>query len=267
MKLNYLAILGGAALLLASCSSSNTTLPYFTDLPNNGEGTLSTLDYVTTIRPDDELMIVVSSSYPEAAIHYNLPQAAPATREEMIMYNTQHPQTYIVSSDGYINMPVLGKIYVVGKTTEDLQKQLTETIQKDVADVVVRVEMVNFQVVVAGEVSRPSKIKVTRKRYSILDALGEAGDLTVYGQRNNVLLIREENGERKYVRLNLNSSEVLTSPYFYLKQNDYIYVEPNNIRQANSRYNQDNAYKLTVISTVVSACSVIASLVIALAIK
>ena len=106
-----------------------------------------------------------------------------------------------------------------------------------------------------------------RNRYSILDALSDAGDLTEYGERSNVLLVREENGERKFIHLDLNSSETLTSPYFFLKQNDYIYVEPNKVRQANSKYNQNNSFKLTVISTVVSAASVIASLVIALTVK
>ena len=110
-------------------------------------------------------------------------------------------------------------------------------------------------------------VNVTRERFSVLDALSSAGDLTEYGERSNVLLVREENGKRTAHRINLNSSDILTSPYFYVQQNDYIYVTPNKIRQDNSKYNQNNAFKLSVISTIVSACSVVASLVIALAIK
>ena len=102
---------------------------------------------------------------------------------------------------------------------------------------------------------------------TILEAISEAGDLTPYGRRDNVLVIREENGKRTYARVDLSSKDLLNSPYYYLKQNDYIYVEPNDIREANSRYNQDNAYKLSVTSTIVSAASVIASLVIALTVK
>ena len=102
---------------------------------------------------------------------------------------------------------------------------------------------------------------------TVLDALAAAGDLTEYGERSNVLIIREENGERKFAHLDLNSSETLTSPYYYLQQNDYVYVAPNKVRQANSKYNQNNAYKLSVTSTIVSAASVIASLVIALTVK
>lgn len=150
---------------------------------------------------------------------------------------------------------------------EQLQADITSKISKDVEDPIVIVELVNFQVNVAGEVLNPGIVPVTRNRFSILDALSAVGDMTPYGERSNVLLIREENGKKNYVHLDLNSSDILDSPYYYLKQNDYIYVEPNKVRQANSKYNQDNAFKLSVISTVVSASSVIASLVIALTVK
>ena len=108
---------------------------------------------------------------------------------------------------------------------------------------------------------------MNRIRFTILEALSAAGDLTEYGERSNVLLIRVESGERKYVRINLNESDILSSPYYYMQPNDYLYVSPNNVRQENSKYNQNNGFKLSIISTVVSAASVIASLVIALAVK
>ncbi len=125
----------------------------------------------------------------------------------------------------------------------------------------------SFNVVVAGEVSTPTSINISGQRLTLLDALAQAGDLTPYGERSNVLIIREVDGKRVYGHVDLNSSDVLTSPYFYLQPKDYIYVSPNKVRQANSKYNQDNAFKLSVISTVVSATSVIASLVIALVVK
>lgn len=253
--------------LLASCSSKKTVLPYFTDLPQEGTGVIETQSYSPDIKPDDELYISVSSTVPEATQHYNLIAANPAKREGIVLSTTPREQTYVVDSHGDITFPVLGRIHVAGMSTEQLQEKLTEMIHKDVADAIVRVQLVNFTVVVGGEVARPMTINVNRNRYSILDALGAAGDLTPYGERSNVLVIREENGKRTYARLDLNKAETLTSPYFYLKQNDYIYVEPNHVRQSNAKYNQDNAFKLSVISTVVSASSVIASLVIALAVK
>ena len=176
-------------------------------------------------------------------------------------------QTYLVDKQGYINFPVLGKLKVVGKSTDEIKAMLEEQIGKDVENPYVRVQLANFKVNVLGEVNRPGSLSVTTERFSVLDALANAGDLTEYGNRANVLVIREEGGVRQYHRMNLNDAAILSSPYFYLQQNDVVYVEPNKIRQDNSKYNQNNAYKLSVISTIVSACSVVASLIIALAIK
>ncbi|MEG2819868.1 MAG: polysaccharide export protein, partial [Muribaculaceae bacterium] len=144
---------------------------------------------------------------------------------------------------------------------------LINKISQDVQDPFVSVMLVNFRINVLGEVKNPGQIDVTRQRFSILDALAKSGDLTEYGVRSNVLLIREENGVKTYHRLNLNDSAMLSSPYFYLQQNDVVYVEPNKIRKDNSKYNQNNSFKVSVVATIVSAVSVIASLVIALVIK
>lgn len=266
MKLSHIFLSLAVAASCASCSTNKTVLPYFTDLTST-EGILEQMNYSPDIRPDDELMITINSSVPEATAHYNLPLSNPATKGELKMQTSPRQQTVVVDSKGDIVLPVIGKIHVAGMSTEQLQDALTELVRKDVSDAIVSVQLVNFTVVVAGEVARPAKIEVKRNRFSILDAIGQAGDLTPYGERSNVLIIREEDGKRTYARLDLNSSEVLTSPYFYLRQNDYIYVEPNKIRQANSRYNQDNAFKLSVISTIVSAASVVVSMVIALTVK
>lgn len=266
------------ALTLGSCSSKKTVLPYFADIPSVADGTVDAGSYLSRIKPDDQLLISVNSSDPAATAIYSLPYynpgadagvlttAANATPLPVVTTSMQI-QTYVVNSEGNIYFPVLGKIHVSGMTTEQLQTYLTERISNEVEDPVVNVRIANFEVVVGGEVKTPKKIRVNRNRYSVLDALGDAGDLTEYGERSNVLLVREENGRREYHRLNLNSSDILTSPYFYLQQNDYIYVEPNAVRQANSKYNQHNSFKLSVISTIVSASSVVASLVIALAVK
>lgn len=256
-----------ACVALASCSSSKSQLPYFMDIREISEGTLESEDYTPSIKPDDELLITIIASQPQATAHYNLPLTNPATRDDIELTTTPRQQTYIVDPQGNIIMPVLGKVHVAGLTVFQLRDKLEADIRKDVSDAIVRVELVNFQVVVAGEVAKPTTIPVTRSRFSILDALSAAGDLTPYGERSNVLVIREENDKRVFAHLDLNSSDVLNSPYFYMQQNDYVYVEPNKIRQDNARYNQDNAYKLTVVSTIVSAASVIASLVIALTIK
>lgn len=239
------------------------------DLKASPDGAITNLeDYQVKIMADDELLITVTSLVPSAAKDYNLPLVNPAGRGEDIVLSQQpSQQTYIVTKEGDIMMPILGKVHVAGLTTQQLTAQLEKRISEDVENPIVRVQLLSFRINVLGEVKEPGSQKVDRERYTLLDALAGAGDLTEYGERENVLLIREENGKMIYHHFNLNSSKALESPYFYLKQNDVIYVEPNEIRKDNSKYNQYNAYKISVTSTIVSACSVIASLVIALTVK
>ena len=257
----------GIAIALTSCSTSKAPLAYFEDikLSQSGELTASECDYQVKIEADDELFITVTSIIPQATAIYNLPLANPANMHNLTNATQPQQQTFIVDKNGYISFPILGNVLVKGMTTQQVKEKLTQLIAEDVEDPVVRVELVNFRVNVLGEVKAPGAIKVRRERFSVLDAIAAAGDLTIYGERDNILLIREEDGKIFYHRLNLNESSILTSPYFYLKQNDAIYVEPNSIRKANSKYNQNNSFKISVISTIVSACSVIASLVIAFA--
>jgi len=181
--------------------------------------------------------------------------------------STPQQQTYVVDANGNIIFPVLGKLQVAGKTTAEVASMITNQVSSQVKDPYVRVQLATFAVNVMGEVKEPKRVNVTGKRFSLLDALASCGDLTEYAERDNVLVIRNENGKRTYHRLNLADSQVFSDPYFYLQQNDVVYVTPNAIRVDNSKYNQNNSYKLTVISTIVSAASVVASLVIALAVK
>ena len=252
---------------IASCNSAKTSLPYFADIAEQTAGSLPPMGYMPVIQPDDELIITVTSPNPETTAIYNLPFSNPALRATVVSPSTPRQQGYVVTSQGNIDFPVLGRIHVAGKNVEQIADEITDKIHKDVADATVTVMLANFTVNVGGEVAKPSKIQVSTNRYSVLDAITEAGDLTPYGERSNVLVIREENGERKFGRINLNSSDALSSPYYYLKQNDYVYVEPNSIRESNSRYDNNNAYKLQVTSTIVSGASVIASLIIALTVK
>lgn len=261
------AMVIGATLICSCSTAKRSPLPYFEDIQQTAELTVDTDNYSPKIEPDDELFIMVTSRIPGATAAYNLPMQNPGMRQELLKSVTPQQQTYIVDSKGDILFPVLGKVHVAGLTTMQLADELTRLIGADVEDPEVYVRLVNFKVNVAGEVRQPGQLTVTNERFSILDALSAAGDLTEFGERDRVLLVREEDGKRTAHRLNLNSSDLLTSPYFYLKQNDYVYVEPNQIRVDNSKYNTNNAYKVTVISTIVSACSVVASLVIALTVK
>ncbi len=265
-KHNLLPLLAVVLLLAASCSTHNTQLPYFQDLTTES-GTLPEIEYMPAIQPDDELQITVTSSDPAATAMYNLPEINAATRQAIQMNSSPRMLTYVVGTDGCIDFPQLGRVEVASKNVEQVQQELTRLISRTVTDPQVSVVMANFTVVVAGEVKNPQTIRVPRNRFTILEALSAAGDMTEYGERSNLLLIRENNGQREFTRINLNESDVLSSPYYYLQPNDYIYVSPNKVRQENSKYNQNNGFKLSVISTAVSAASVIASLVIALTVK
>ena len=253
--------------VVSSCTTYTTSLPYFEDIKDSISGEFTQGDYGIKIIPDDELLITVTSMVPSATAMYNLTLSNPAMRDDVLATTQPQQQTYIVDANGDIQFPVLGKLHVGGLSTQELTKELERLISKDVQDPIVRVQLVNFRINVLGEVKKPGAISVKKERYSILDALADAGDLTEYGERSNVMLIREVDGKRIYQRLNLNKSEVLSSPYFYLQQNDVVYVEPNEIRRENAKYNQNNSYKISVVSTIVSACSVIASLIIALTVK
>ena len=255
------------AIAFSSCTTHITSLPYFEDIKDSISGEFAQGDYGIKIIPDDELLITVTSMVPSATAMYNLTLSNPAMRDDVLATTQPQQQTYIVDANGDIQFPVLGKLHVGGLSTQELTKELERLISKDVQDPIVRVQLVNFRINVLGEVKKPGAISVKKERYSILDALADAGDLTEYGERSNVMLIREVDGKRIYQRLNLNKSEVLSSPYFYLQQNDVVYVEPNEIRRENAKYNQNNSYKISVVSTIVSACSVIASLIIALTVK
>lgn len=279
MKLRHLiSSLILASIVATGCSSRKTTLPYFTNLEQ--EGAMPIGDFTVKIMPDDELLINVSAADPEAVEDYTVPYQHPrlrdinasaqATRESTIISTRKSNlslQPYVVNTEGFINFPVLGKIHVSGMTLEGLAQYLTEKISEKVVDPIVTVELINFHVNVIGEVNKPGAQLVNRERFSVLDAIAGAGDLTAYGERNNVLLIREEDGQRVTHRLDLNDAATLDSPYFFLKQNDVIYVEPNKVKQANSKVDADRQYRLSMTSVIVSAASVIASLAIALLVK
>lgn len=250
--------------VLASCSSGRKDkFVYFQDIDTAPRAELP--DYETKVKNGDELVITVNSADPAATALYNVPLSNPASEGDLAGISQPRQQTYIVDTDGNIQFPVLGEVHVAGLTLSQVRKELEKKISKDVQDPIVKVGFENYIINVSGEVKNPMQLYVSRPRFSVLDALSAAGDLTPYGRRENILVIREEqDGTRSSARLDLTKSDIFDSPYFYLQQNDFVYVEPTEVREDNAEYNQNNAFKLSVISTITSACSVIASLVIAL---
>lgn len=190
-----------------------------------------------TIQPEDLLRIDVHSIDPLAAAPFN-PGTGPDGQRPQNMqmmqgnqgqggnYMLELFQGYMVDQNGYIDFPVLGQLKVEGLTIEEAKGQIYELLQEYLKDPVVEMRFLNLKITILGEVNGPGVQRLSNKRVTLLEALGMAGDLSDYANRNNVLVIREEEGRRTYTRLDLQSAEIFTSPYFYMQQNDVIYVEP-----------------------------------------
>ena len=270
------------SVLLSACRTDKN-LSYFDNIKDSQAGTIPVASYGIKIAPEDELLITVISEIPAATKQFNQSMFNSISRSELqdmaastesVISSTSNTTgssrvpTYLVNAEGNIDFPILGELHVAGMTTQGLADFIKQKVSETVKDPIVKVTLINFKVNVLGEVSSPHTINVTSEKFSIIDALAACGDLTDYGKRENVIIIRElPDGNREYQRINLHDTNLFSSPYFYLKQNDIVYVEPNSIKQDNSKYNQNNGYKLSVISTIVSTASVIASLIIALTVN
>ena len=198
------------------------------------------IDNSTSLRvqPEDLLRITVSSLNPEAAIPFNQPEEGNQQPNQNLaaggsILQLELTTGYFVDDTGYIDFPVLGSIYVQGLTLPEIKHKLVDQLADGyLKDPVVNVRFLNFKVTVLGEVTNPGLIRLSNKRVTLLEALGMAGDLTNYANRTNVLVMREDNGKRTFARLNLQNEDIFSSPYFYLEQNDVIYVEPIEARVA-----------------------------------
>ena len=261
IAISFLLILG-----ITSCKTTSDIV-YFQDLPQQLllEGQITDANvYTRYIRPDDLLGITVSGTNPMAVAPFNLPSVTFLSTGESKISSVASLQTYLVNSEGYINFPVLGELKVAGLTKAECIKMLQEKISQYATDPIVNIQILNFKISVLGEVTSPGSFTVDNDRVSVLDAIGLAKDLTIYGDRTNVILIREDGGEKKYHKIDLTKSDIFNMPYYYLQQNDVVYVQPNKYRQKNSRYSQKDSYSISVISVIVSSVSVVATLIIAL---
>lgn len=217
------------ATFLFSCTSTRK-LVYFNDVKDNTFYGVNKSEEVI-IAPNDILSVNISSLNPEASAIFN-PDRESNVRATTVTGANNERSGYLVDPDGNIQLPVLGKIKAAGLTKEQLKKTITKAIldQKLLKDPLVEIRFLNYEVTVLGEVGRPTVITVPSEKISMLKAIGLAGDLTIYGKRDNVLLIREENGTRTTRHINLTSPDFLNSPYYYLEPNDIVYVQPNKAR-------------------------------------
>ncbi|HEU4472143.1 MAG TPA: polysaccharide biosynthesis/export family protein [Flavisolibacter sp.] len=223
----------GFLFMLSSCVSTRKSV-YFAD--QNDEVLLSTISIPEpVIQNNDLLSISVSSLNPQASSVFNMPNLSYANTTTAQGTPVQ-AGGYLVNPEGYIQFPILGAIKAAGLTENQLRTQIVKSLvdKKLLLDPIVTVRHLNFKVTVLGEVAHPTVINVPNEKITMLEALGLAGDITIYGKRDNVMLIREEAGKKTIKRLNLNSTELLSSPYYYLRSNDIVYVEPNKAKVAGS---------------------------------
>lgn len=246
--------------LLASCAAPERVL-YFQDL-NQGLQEEITQNYEIKIRKDDLLGITVSARNAEMAIPFNLPATAYSLEAKSSITAAQ--LGYQVGVDGNIVFPQLGKIQVEGMTRKELAQYITTQLeqQKLLQDPVVTVTFQNFKVSVLGEVKNPKVINVKSDRITVLEALAEAGDLNIQAKRDRIAVIREAEGKRTVHYLDLRSSDLLQSPYYYLQQNDVVYVEPNNAKTIQSRSTQVTSVGtwVSVFSSMMSVATLIVTL-------
>ena len=193
-------------------------------------------NFEPVIHKNDVLQIVVSSMNPEDAIVFNTPSVASTGAAGGGLQVTG----YLVSEQGFIEYPVLGQVKAAGLTKDQLSTYLRDELnnRKLMRDPVVSIRFLNYRVTVLGEVGSPGVISINNEKMSILEALGMAGDITINGKKENVLLVRDIDGQRVIKRLNLNSNDILSSPYYYLQSNDVVYVEPTKSRVANASGNR-----------------------------
>ncbi|ERM81016.1 sugar transporter [Rhodonellum psychrophilum GCM71 = DSM 17998] len=221
-KIPFLVI---ASLILFSCSKRN--LVYFNDLDaTNGYSSPITTLSEPRIQEDDLLSITVTSLNPESNLLFNAGVIMPSQGNFNTNVSSPINENYLVDKDGFINYPVIGKINLRGLTKQEGIVKITQLLDEYVKNPIINIRFMNFKVTVIGEVQQPSSFIIPTEKITILEALGLAGDMTAYGKRENVLVIREKDGIRSANRLNLNDKAVLDSPFYYLQQNDVVYVEP-----------------------------------------
>lgn len=204
------------------------------------------------IMPKDELTITVNTTNPEASAPFNLQSGDKGSTAF---------KGYLVDNSGFINFPVIGKVHVVGLTKTECEDLIKSKIQPYLArteNPVVSVRMSSYHITVLGEVGKPGVIPVSTEKISVLEAIAQAGDLGVYGKRNNILLIREDaHGEKHAVRMNLNDANIINSPYYYLQQNDVLYVQPNSVKAKTSSIGSSTTIWISFIGIVTSVASLL----------
>ena len=260
--MKHLGIFILGALLLASCAT-NKRAAYIqqvqTDIPTAIEQ-----DYQIRIKPLDRLTVTINSKDPELAAPFNAASSYNSLNG-LSSYSSSsngNLQILTVDKEGKIQLPIIGEIDCDGLTRNELAKKIENTIRENgrVHDPSGIIQVADVKFSVLGEVARPGQFSITKDRISLFDALAMAGDLTIYGQRENVALIREENGMRTVHYFDLKKPDILASPYFYLQQDDVVYVTPNKYKAQAGEINQNRSFYISLVSVAVSVATLLVTI-------
>jgi len=244
-------------ILLMSCATKDDVV-YFNGI-NGSDNSVGLDSYSPTYHIDDELVIVVNAIDAEAARPFNQ-TAVSYTDDIRISEGRPRIQTYIIDSEGNIDFPVLGKIKIAGLNRAQGTQLFVDKLKDYIKDPIVNIRTVNYKITVLGEVNRPGTYTATNERITLIEALGMAGDMTIYGERENVLVIQDYDGKKTYTRVNLKSDNLFESPVYYLSQNDVVYVEPNKTRAKASSIGAGTAVLISTVGILISVATLIVTI-------
>ncbi len=250
-----------AIFLFTSCQSYKK-VPYLQDVEAVESSVQQENLYDAKIMPKDLLTIVVACTSPELAVPFNLTVATPNNVAIVNTISQPALQQYLVDNKGKINFPVLGELKVGGLTKKQAESMIVEKLKPYMKETpIVTVRMVNYKISVIGEVARPGTFTVSNEKVNLLEALAMAGDMTVWGLRDNVKLIREgSDGKQDIITLDLNKAETIISPYYWLQQNDIVYVTPNKAKARNSDIGNSTSLWFSATSILVSLASLLVTI-------
>ncbi|WP_313096680.1 polysaccharide biosynthesis/export family protein [Empedobacter sp.] len=237
-------------LTISSCASKKE----FVYFQGDQQSTTKYEEYIPKIQSSDMLAISVSAADIKATEPFNQQSIYQVNSG---MQNNPYAKVYTVDENGYINYPLIGNVKVGGLTRTEAENELKSKISKYIVNPGVNINFTNFRISVLGEVAKPGNFTIPSERVSILDALGMAGDLTINGVRNNIMVIREQNGQKQTYNVDLTSKEILNSPVYYLAQNDVIYVEPNSAKISSSKFTPNYSLWISVAGVIISVIAVI----------
>lgn len=254
--------------MLSACRAPQ--ISYYQDAENGASMALPENGTVK-LRPMDEVVVVVNAKDPEYVNMLNLPYTAArvgaSSTNSRVTAQSQGVMSYKVDSKGYVDFPLLGKVKAAGLSREEfaaeIKKQLLQHKIVDDDPLVVTVDFVNLNISVLGEVKNPGRYNITKDKVTILEAISMAGDLSIYGERDNIVVMREEDGKQKTYIVDLTSAgKVLNSPVFYMQQNDIVYVKPNSVRQRQATVSGNTVYTPSFWISVASLLTTITALII-----